>query len=262
MTEPPEPPEPPESRDPEQGDEEETPEERARRLVGNSSVGPESPEERALRDELGPERFEAMIRAILRRAHEQDADYESGGNVSDDEFWDTDWGQVDRDDQLSDIVGGGSDVDISDEAVTGEQEAADVLSEWRGQIGEVPLPPQLDTDEIIAEHERRKKAEPPAPRTPDTGGTSVMSGPFGEMATQFAALKALVPIEQMHAVETALAQLGEAGSLIIGADLATNWTAKIEEVKAQAAATSDMVDGLFGYIEQTAAKIAAGPGNL
>jgi hypothetical protein len=189
-------------------------------------------------------------------------EYDAASDVNADEFFDTDWDQIDRDDQLIDLLHTGN-VDISEEAQPSEQAAADVLGRERDRVDREPLPDSTDPDAVIAEFERRKKAaEPPAPRTPISGGTPAMSGPFGELATQFAALKNLVPIEPMHGVETALAELGEAGRLIIGADLAANWTAKIEEVKAQAAATSDMIDGLSGYIEQTAAKIAAGPGNL
>lgn len=106
--------------------------------------------------------------------------------VGPDDFFDTDWNQLDRDDQMIDFLRTG-DVTINDEAVPEEQRVADVFAAERDRVDRTPLPDSTDPEAVLAEFERRKKAaEPPAPRTPDAGGTSRMA--ISEEALQIRAV--------------------------------------------------------------------------
>jgi hypothetical protein len=110
----------------------------------------------------------------LRDDGDQPPKYDDSDEVGLDDFFDTDWGQIERDDQMIDFLRTG-DVTINDEAVPEEQNAADALTTERDRVDRAPFPENTAPDAVIAEYERRKKAaEPPGPRMPESGGQSRM----------------------------------------------------------------------------------------
>lgn len=107
-------------------------------------------------------------------------DPEDGGGADDDElreFLESEYFAEMSDDMLLDEIGRGEDHrTVSDEMPDEEWEMQDAAHDWRDEIEEVPLPDKLDPAAILAEHERRKKADgPPGPRQTSEGTTPSMS---------------------------------------------------------------------------------------
>lgn len=146
----------------------ETPEEQAARLIGNSSLGTEGAQSIAARAS------EEDVAEVLRRLHERQAEMEALGEVGPDDFFDTPWAEVDYDNQLSDLIGGGADVDIPEGGTW--QELADTLGKLRDGMGNAqPFDADQFDKDVLARYEREKKsAEHPAPRTPESGGQPSM----------------------------------------------------------------------------------------
>jgi hypothetical protein len=144
----------------------ETPEEQAARLIGNSSLGTEGAQSLAARAS------EEDVAEVLRRLHERQAEMEALGEVGPDDFFDTPWAEVDYDNQLSDLIGGGADVDIPEGGTW--QELADTLGKLRDGMGNAqPFDADQFDKDVLARYEREKNAaEPPGPRTPESEGQS------------------------------------------------------------------------------------------
>jgi hypothetical protein len=171
-------------------------------------------------------------------------DLEAEGVVDDDAFFDTDWAQLDRDDELIDLLHSGH-VEINDEAAPHEQEAADVLGRERDRVDREPLPDQTHPDAVLAEFERRQKsAEPPAPRTPESGGQP-------SMINEGAAI--LAGIAQNGEVQGAIQSAGE-GVRSAAAALQQ----AIQTLTAQGAAAANAAGGSEGEQLNGAAQSAVG----
>jgi hypothetical protein len=147
------------------------------------------------------------------------------------------------DDALLDVVGEGTDPVGADRD---EQDLLDILGAWRDDVNSEPVPTPT------ADRAARGEITP--------GGASV-SNPFEQTAQEFAGLKNLTPHEEAQTMFTILGQIGEAGNALLpqGSD---NWRNKIEEVRQQALTLIEGLASLDAQIDQTAQRIAQGPGNL
>lgn len=79
---------------------------------------------------------------------------------------------------------------------------------------------------------------------------------FEQLAQEFAGLKSLTPHEELQTLYAVVAQMGEAGTQILGENVSANWQAKIAEVRAQITSTMESLEGLDAYIDETAGRIA------
>jgi hypothetical protein len=101
-----------------------------------------------------------------------DAEMEELREFLDSEFF----GEMSDDMLLDEISRGEEHRRVDDEMPDEDWALQDELHDWRDDVEEEPHPPKLDPKEIMAEYERRKKAEePPAPRAPSSGGAGSMA---------------------------------------------------------------------------------------
>jgi hypothetical protein len=78
------------------------------------------------------------------------------------EILDSEWFGEMEDDMLLDRIGqGDDDRSVHDEIPDEDWNLQDMAHDWRDDVEDVPIPPKLDPDALIAEAERRKKAAPP-----------------------------------------------------------------------------------------------------
>lgn len=210
----------------------------------------EPPEPRHPEEGGGEEDDAAEIQRRAEERGEQDRGYLSGdedeGVPGTDEWFDA----VD-DDILLDQLGRGETPDLDDSDQLNE--VMDKLAGWRPDVESTPLPPNTDPERIQQIHDLNQQWE----------GTSAVSA-FEELGQQFAALTRLLqgitgPLEESV---SGLNTLGEAGQNIIGENLSENWRNEIAQVRAAITTAQELATNLGPYIEQTAARIAAGPGNL
>jgi hypothetical protein len=148
-----------------------------------------------------------------------------------------------EEDALMDAIAAGTRGDLDADNL------AQLLGRIRDKVDETDIPvPNL------GKTERGENVVPPK------RGESV-SNPFEETAREFAGLKNLTPHEEAQTMFTMLGQIGEAGNALLpqGAD---NWRNKIEEVRQQALTLIEGLASLDAQIDQTAQRIAQGPGNL
>lgn len=104
---------------------------------------------------------------------------EDDGGADDElrEFLDSEYFAEMSDDMLLDEVSRGVDHrTISDDMPDEEWALQDKLHDWRDDVEDVPLPPKLDPEAIIAEHLRHTNpAEPPGPRSTSEGTPAPMA---------------------------------------------------------------------------------------
>ena len=176
-----------------------------------------------------------------------------------DELLNSEWLDEMGDDLLLDEIGRGDDSrTIYDD---GEDDTLiDELHDAREEIADVPLPEKTSPHAVMAEFERRKKAaEPPGPRAPDTGGTAPVT------ATEDAAhlralgtenytnvLGAIDTVNQaLEQVSQALAQVGATATEGVGAaaGILGEGHANLNDINGATAALSELVTPMQGEIE-------------
>jgi hypothetical protein len=95
--------------------------------------------------------------------HPEEGDGEEPSEVPElNEILDSEWFGEMEDDMLLDRIGqGDDDRSVHDETSDEDWDLQDMAHDWRDDVEDVPVPPKLDPDALIAEAERRKKTAPP-----------------------------------------------------------------------------------------------------